>query len=163
MDHSSKVWLSKDGRGLRIRVEVVDDRHCQPHAGADQRQGDGVHVALAAPGMRGRLEFGFARCDDGRSDVHCWAAPDGFNVREAAARVELKTSRAGNVTRYDALIPFAKSKGWSEKALEDGIRFNLMVNDNDGDGRDATIEIVPNTFHSKDIQLAPVVRWGATP
>ena len=36
----------------------------------------------------------------------------------------------------------------------------LWVNDNDGDGRNAMIEIVPNTFHSKDIQLAPVVRFA---
>lgn len=113
-----------------------------------------------APGLRGRLEFGFARCGDGRSDVHCWTAPDGFDAREAASRVELRTSRTGDVTRYDALIPFAKSKGLSEKALEDDIRFNLMVNDNDGDGRDASIGIVPNAGHFMDMSLAPVVRFG---
>ena len=131
-----------------------------PYAGAGQRQGDGVQVALEAPGLRGRWEFGFARCDDGRSDVHCLTAPDGFDAREAASRVELKTSRAGDVTRYDAFIPFAKSRGWSEKALEDGIRFNLVVNDNDGDGRDASIGIVPNASHDMDMSLAPVVRFG---
>ena len=74
--------------------------------------------------------------------------------------MELTTSRTGTVTRYDVLVPYAESEDYTEKTLTDGIRFNLMVNDNDGDGRDATIEIVPNTFHSKDIQLAPVVRFA---
>ena len=91
------------------------------------------------------------------------ARPEGFNADEAAAWVELTTSRTGTVTRYDVLVPYAESEDYTEKTLTDGIRFNLMVNDNDGDGRDATIEIVPNTFHSKDIMLAPVVRWGTTP
>jgi len=76
------------------------------------------------------------------------------------AWVELATSRTGTVTRYDALIPYVEAKGYSAKTLEEDFRFNLMVNDNDGDGRDATIEIVPNTFHSKDITLAPVVRFA---
>ena len=49
--------------------------------------------------------------------------------------------------------------GFVEKALEDGVRFNLMIGDNDGDGCDATIEIVPNTFQSNDISRAPIVRF----
>ena len=70
------------------------------------------------------------------------------------------------LTRPD--IHFGKKESVKDTArvlgrIYDGIRFNLMVNDNDGDGRDATIEIVPNTFHSKDIQLAPVVRWAVSP
>ena len=159
-DNSGKVWLAKDACGLRIRVEVEDDVHCQPYSGAEQYLGDDIQVLLATPGQRGQWEFGFAHRDDGSPDVHCWLAPEGFNADEAAAWVELTTSRTGTVTRYDVLVPYAESEDYTEKTLTDGIRFNLMVNDNDGDGRDATIEIVPNTFHSKDIQLAPVIRFA---
>ena len=159
-DNSAKIWLSKDVCGLRIRIEVEDDKHCQPCAGVGQYQGDDVQVAFAAPGQNGQWEFGFAHGDDGRSEVHCWIAPSGFDVHEAAAWVELVTSRIGTITRYDALIPYAEAKGYASKTLEDGIRFNLMVNDNDGDGRDATIEIVPDTFHSKDMSIAPVIRFA---
>ena len=139
---------------------MEDDKHCQPYAGVGQYQGDAVQVAFAAPGQNGQWEFGFAHGDDGRSEVHCWIAPSGFDVHEAAAWVELVTSRIGTITRYDALIPYAEAKGYASKTLEDGIRFNLMVNDNDGDGRDATIEIVPDTFHSKDMSIAPVIRFA---
>ena len=159
-DNSAKVWLSKTARGLRIRVEAVDDVQCQPYDGAAQYQGDDVQVAFAVPGQNGQWEFGFARRDDGRFDVHCWIAPLGFNAGEAAAWLELCTERCGDVTRYDALIPYAESRGYTAKTLEDGLRFNLMLNDNDGDGRDATIEIVPNTFHSKDMSVAPAIRFG---
>ena len=117
-----------------------------------------MQVAFAVPDRGGQWEFGLAHCDDGHSDVHCWIAPDGFKAEEAAGMVELKTSRTGTTTFYDALFPYSESAGYTAKLLEDGFRLNLMVNDNDGDGRDATIEIVPNTFHSKDMTLAPLVR-----
>ena len=159
-DNSAKVWLAKDVRGLRIRVEVEDDRHWQPYCGAEQYKGDDVQVELAAPGRRGRWEFGFAHRDGGSTEVHCWAVPDGYDAAEAAAWVELSTGREGTVTRYDALIPYAEAEGYTEKMLEDGILFSMMVNDNDGDGRDATIEIAPNTFHSREMSAAPVVRFA---
>ena len=158
-DNSAKVWLSKDPRGFRIRVEVEDDVHSQPFDGVEQYKGDDVQIAFAAPGQGGQWEFGFAHRDDGRPAVNCWIAPSGYNEAQAAAWISLRTGRDGTVTRYDALIPYAEEAGFTEKTLEDGIRFNLMLNDNDGDGRDATIEIVPETFHSKEILLAPVIRF----
>ena len=157
-DNSARAWLSKSTEGLRLRVEVEDDVHSQPYGGAEQYRGDDVQVAFAVPDRGGQWEFGLAHCDDGHSDVHCWIAPDGFKAGEAAGMVELKTSRTGTTTFYDALFPYSESAGYTAKLLEDGFRLNLMVNDNDGDGRDATIEIVPNTFHLKDMTLAPLVR-----
>ena len=161
-DNSAKVWLSKDERGLRIRVDVTDDVHSQPFSGYGQYAGDDLQVALGIPGQKGHWEFGFARRDDGQADVHCWYAPGGFAAEPAAAKVELKTSRTGALTCYDALVPYCAETGLAEKALDEGFRFNLMVNDNDGDGRDATIEIVPETFSSKEILLAPVVRFATS-
>ncbi len=159
-DNSAKVWLAREKRGLRIRVEVEDDVHCQPYGGGLQWRGDDVQVALGVLGQGGQWEFGFAHRDDGRPDVHCWIAPEGFDTEKAAAWIELGTSREGTTTRYDALVPYAPETGYTEKTLDGGIRFNLSLNDNDGDGRDATMEIVPNTFQSKDIMSAPVVRFA---
>jgi hypothetical protein len=53
--------------------------------------------------------------------------------------------------RHDVPLKYTGPALWN-------IRFNLMVNDNDGTGRDATIEAKPGTFHSKDITAAPCVR-----
>ena len=158
-DNSAKVWLARESNGLRVRVEVEDDRHSQPYCGETQRQGDGVRIALALPGTAGRFEFGFAHRDDGRPDVRCSVVPGGFKADRAAASVRLETCRAGTVTRYDASIPYAAIPGLTAKTLEEGARFNLIVDDNDGSGRDATIEIVPNAFDSGDMSLAPVIRF----
>ena len=46
-DNSAKVWLSRDGRGLRVRVDVEDDRHCEPPAGAARNAGDCIEVSVA--------------------------------------------------------------------------------------------------------------------
>lgn len=130
-DNSAKVWLVKDVRGLRIRVEVEDDAHCEPPEGAARNEGDSVEVAVADGSDNGQRRFCFAH-----------------------------TERIGTLTRYDALVPYDAASGFTAQALEDGIRFNLMVNDNDGDGLDATIEIVPNAFRSTDMSAAPVVRFS---
>ena len=158
-DHSGKVWLSKDPRGLRVRVEVEDDVHCQPYAGTEQHKGDAVQIAIAVPGRPGPWVFGLAHRDDGGAEAVCRIAPKGFDAQATAARIKLKTSRVGTATRYEALLPYGERTGFVEKALEDGVRFNLMIGDNDGDGCDATIEIVPNTFHANDLSRAPIVRF----
>lgn len=149
-DNSAKVWLAREESGLRIRVEVRDDVHSQPFEGSDQYLGDDVQVTLDWQGLSGPFEFGFARRDDGRGAVHCWLSPVGIDAAEAAAWVKLATARQDDVTRYDALIPYADDIGFTRERLSSGIRFDLMVNDNDGDGRDATLEITPGSFHAKD-------------
>ena len=159
-DHSGKVWLSKDTRGLRIRVEVEDDVHCQPYTGTEQHKGDAVQIAIAVPGRLEPWVFALAHRDDGGADVVCRIAPKGFDAQATAARIRLRTSREGTITRYEALLPYGERAGFVEQTLEDGIRFNLMITDNDGDGCDATIEIVPNTFRAKDISRAPIIRFG---
>ena len=158
-DNSAKVWLAAEKEGLRIRAEVRDDVHCQPFDGAGQFMGDDIQVALGWAGLPGQFEIGFARRDDGRPDVHCWIAPTGFDASKAIDLIKLATARDGDITRYDALLPYLPDAGATRETLLRGIRFNLMVNDNDGGGRDATIEIVPGTFHSKDISLAPAIRF----
>ena len=58
-----------------------------------------------------------------------------------------------------AFLPYMPDACATRETLERGIRFDLMVNDNDGDGRDATLEIVPGSFHSKDMYSSPRVRF----
>ena len=158
-DNSAKVWLAAEKDGLRIRVEVRDDIHCQPFSGADQYLGDDIQVALDWPGLNGHFELGFARLENGTPDVHCWIAPIGFDPAKAAGWVELETWRDGDITRYDAFLPYMPDTCATRETLARGIRFDLIVNDNDGDGRDATLEIVPGSFHSKDMSSAPRVRF----
>ena len=130
-DSSAKVWLSKEERGLRIRVEVEDDEHREPQAGTARNEGDCVEVAIAGLSDGRELRFCFARAE-----------------------------RNGTLTRYDALVPYDEASGFTSKALEDGIRFNLIVNDGDSDRRESAIGIATETFLSGRMATVPTVRFA---
>ena len=70
------------------------------------------------------------------------------------------TERIGTLTRYDALMPYDAASGFTSKALEDGVRFNLIVNDSDSDRRESAIGIATEAFLSDDMATAPTVRFA---
>ena len=49
--------------------------------------------------------------------------------------------------------------GLSEEAGRAGFRFNLLVNDNDGGGRESCLAISPGLGDGKDPGLYPVVKF----
>ena len=129
-DNSAKVWLSQDERGLRIRVEVEDDKHCEPPANTARNEGDCVEVTIADQNGNGQQRFCFAPAE-----------------------------RIGTLTRYDALIPYDDS-GFTTKTLESGVRFNLIVNDSDSDRREAAIGIATESFLSGSTAAVPIIRFA---
>ncbi|MBQ3808960.1 MAG: hypothetical protein II840_13515 [Kiritimatiellae bacterium] len=130
-DNSAKVWLVQDERGLRIHVEVEDDKHCEPHANAARNEGDCVEVTIADQNDNGQRRFCFA-----------------------------PTERIGTLTRYDALVPYDAASGFTAKRLEEGVRFNLIVNDSDSDRREAAIGIATESFLSGSTAAVPVIRFA---
>ena len=130
-DNSAKVWLAKEDGGLRIRVVVEDDAHCEPPEGVARNEGDCIEVAVADGSGNSQRRFCFAH-----------------------------TERTGTVTRYDALVPYDVASGFTAKALEDGIRFNLIVNDSDSDRRESVLEIAPDAFLSESMATVPMVRFS---
>lgn len=86
--------------------------------------------------------------------------PDGAEARETAARIGLETARdeARKLTVYEARIPLA-AVGLSEEAGRTGFRFNLLVNDNDGGGRESCLAISPGLGDGKNPGLYPVVKF----
>ena len=154
-DLSARVWLSLDGGAtLRIHAEVVDDAHC-PVAPSDRLyEGDSIQFALAAPGQRGCWEFGLALGPGGGTLAHCWSAPVGFAALPAP--VGGTVSRSGTVTTYDAELPLA-SLGVPASQAASGFRFNFMVNENDGDGRDGWQEFSTGIATVKEYSEYPIV------
>ena len=130
-DNSAKVWLVKEDQGLRIRVEVEDDVHREPPEGAAPNEGDCVEVSVADRSGSMKRRFCFTR-----------------------------TERTGTVTRYDALVPYDAASRFTAKALEDGIRFNMIVNDSDSDRRESAIGIATLAFLSDDMATVPTVRFA---
>jgi hypothetical protein len=92
---------------------------------------DSVQFALAVGGRR--HEFGVALGKDGRALVWQWSPRNG--VPEG---VQAAVRREGAVTAYEVALPW-KLVGVEPKA-EAALRFALLVNDNDGQGRKGWLE-----------------------
>lgn len=137
-------------------MDVTDDRHSQPFSGADMWQGDGVQFALAVPGQQGLWELGLSLSDSGGSECFAWSVPNGFDRTAAAAAMRLEAERRGTVTHYRAAIPLA-ALGLDRTKLREGIRFNLLVNDNDGEARKGWIAAAPGIGSGKDAGKYPMV------
>lgn len=141
---SAKVYLARDSRALKLKVVVKDDRHFQPNHGSDVWSGDNIQFALHLPNQPTNWEIGLTRLSDGKPEVFAWHAPAGYSATRSAAAIPLKTERdeTTHTTTYEAEIPFAVV-GLSEQIGRAGFRFNLIVNDNDGEMREHFIRIAP--------------------
>ena len=158
-DLSARIWIGRTASDLRIRFEVADDRHVQRHPADELYLGDGIQFILEAPSQGGNFEIGLARGADGRPLVHTWITPVGFDAERVRASIRLETSRDGDRTVYDALLPLS-AIGFTEDILSSGFRFNCIVYDDDGRGscRDNWIEIVPGIAGAKEYWNAPFVK-----
>jgi hypothetical protein len=154
-DLSLQAWVGRQGDRLALRVVVRDDKHVQNHPAADAWQGDSVQVAVAVPGSAGLWEFILAR--DGASGAPLIAnsiRPAG--ATDATAQTTLTTSRNGDRTTYEASWPLS-ALGLSRERLHAGILFDLLVNDDDGEGRNGWIELSPGLGYSKDPSRFPMI------
>lgn len=152
-DLSAAVSLALNGESLKVAVKVRDDVHAQPSSGRLVWEGDNVQFALTIPGQAGSWEIGLSRLNSGKSEVFVWIAPAGFDPAETAAGIHLRTERNLKNTLYYAEIPLA-ILGTTEKKMRQGIRFNLLVNDNDGICRKGGIQIAP---HLKNPEQHPML------
>ena len=157
-DLSAEAWLEMREDALALVFDVSDDRHVLAELGQGQYNGDDIQVVLKFEGQNGMWEIGLARTNDGASDVCIWYAPGGFDAKACARAIRLKTCREGTRTHYEAELPFADF-GLDEQKLRRGFRFNFLVNENDGEGRDGWIEWVPGISGNKDPSKFPLMRF----
>ncbi len=158
-DLSANVWLAGDHDTLRLKIVVTDDVHCQPYRDGDVWRGDNVQFAIQLPGQNSFWEFGLSLCN-GSSEVFCWQAPRGFSAPKTSASIRLKISRdeAVHQTVYKAEIPRA-ALGLSDSVGKAGFRFNLLVNDNDGEKRESSMSIAPGIERNKNPAKFPFVSF----
>lgn len=155
-DLSATLKLDADDNNLLISIDVTDDVHRQDHKGADIWRADNIQMALQMPGQAGFWEIGLARLNDGKPEIFIWAAPQGVDAIATTARIKLSTSRQGTLTRYNATIPLA-ALNITRQTLADGIRFNMLVNDDDGGGREGWIHIAPGLGSGKNPDRFPFI------
>jgi len=161
-DLSAKVRLAWDHRALYVLVAVTDDRHVQSHHGPDVWQSDNVQLAfdadLAAWHAREEgkpvayAEIGLTRTDTG-DEVYRWLWREG-----PVAGVRFKSSREGQITTYEAALPWPELNASAPRpgALSG---FALLVNEDDGEGRDGWLQLYDGIGYGKDPRKFGVLRF----
>lgn len=155
-DQSAKLFLGETGGNLRLRADVTDDKHSQPYSGFEVWKGDNIQFAFQLPGQVGHWEFGLSHLNSGKPEVFVFDAPSGFDREAVAKACKLVTSREGNLTRYDLTLP-ESAIGMTPEMARGGFRFNLLVNEDDGEGRDGWLQIAPGIGGSKTPERYPFV------
>ena len=154
-DLSARIWLSRDQQDLRIHAEVRDDLAYQIDEAMTAWRGDGVQIGIQVPGQVGFLEIGVALHNDGRLLRSLWTSPGG-GVAATAESFTATAQRNGPATTYEVIVP-RKLLGLTDAVLASGIRFNLLVNDNDGTMRKGFLRIAPGLGENKQPTSFPLL------
>lgn len=155
-DSSAGIYVWVAGGFLNLEIEAWDDTHFQPYPESEIWQGDSIQIAMRIPGQEGFWEFGFAHRDSGSPASMLWHAPQNSTGKEILRSVRMEISRKGTATLYHVKFPLAEL-GLSTRNLRAGFRFNLLLNDNDGQGRKGWLQIAPGIGEKKDPSLYPVL------
>lgn len=148
--------LGWDSANLYLALEVTDDQHFQTSSESEIWSGDGVQFAIGIADENGNPpteyhEMGMAMNDKGQLSKWRWITPQGFNIDDYF-ETELAITRKEQTTVYEAAIP------WNELTLDTTLvkpglklKFSLLVNDNDGEGRKGWLEFNSGIGTAKDI------------
>ncbi|MCK6488655.1 MAG: hypothetical protein L6R48_10055 [Planctomycetes bacterium] len=156
-DCSFAGWLGRGGGRLRLRLDVSDDRPVQREDADGMWNADSIQVAFQIPGQAGHWEFGIARHEDGRVMKQVFLKPAGRNP-DLAQIEAVVTPRAGGMV-YELAIPYPVV-GLSDAILDQGIRFNVIANDNDGDLREGFVRLAPGIGEQKSAEQFLSVRFA---
>lgn len=159
-DLSAQIWLKAEPKDLVLRVAVKDNRHSQKGPAPDMWMADSVQCILSLPEQKGSWEIGFAENDNGQSLASVWAVPSGRSDCRDKIRVEVEKQGEGRI--YTVHLP-REELGLTDAILREGFRFNLAVNDNDGEVRAHALQIVPGIVSNKSSDSAPYVVFTEIP
>lgn len=147
-DLSAKAWLAATPTHLKVRVAVEDDAHVQ-HRSVDKLwASDSVQLVLLIPGQAGQWELCLARQEDGHSILRPDIVPPGL-AASAIKPTMLATAQDQAQTVYELDVPLGVL-GLDQATLRQGISLSLLVNDDDGQGRDGWIALSGGIGDSKD-------------
>jgi acetyl esterase/lipase len=155
-DISATGSLAWDEDNLYLGVEVIDDKHEQSAPGDAIWSGDSIQIGIGIANTDGTVpseyhELGVARGNAGNLLKWRWLTPRGFNINDA---LELKyaVSRSDSTTSYELAIPW-RELSHDINHVKQGmkLKFSLLVNDNDGEGRRGWLEYNSGIGSSKDV------------
>lgn len=160
-DLSADAGVAWDNDKLYFDIVVRDDIHNQSFGGVDIWQGDSIQLGIdlnrgAGAGSKQVSELGFALRDDGSVVKWRWKAPEGLQTGALGTGVEATVTRdeEAGATRYAIAIPLEQlhGAGFDFNPLET-LGFTLLMNENDGSGREGYMEYNQGIGASKDFTL----------
>ncbi len=156
-DLSAEIRLARDSENLKLKLNVTDDHHVVKHFNDEAWKSDGVQIGIAMNHQKGIWKIGLSHPAPGQSAVFIWSAPDGFNPKDAATKIRLKSSRdeKKKQTVYEVEIP-CETIGLNPQTTE-SFRFNVLINDNDGEIRESYIALAPGLGDRLDAGGYPVI------
>lgn len=157
-DLSTTLWAWHDAQHLLLRLDVRDDVHVQHEPLTGIWRGDSVQLAFHYPGDTDMLEIGIAQGADGNVMRQVWTLPQGVLV--APEDIDATCDVIPGGLRYELALPYDKI-GLTDSIREKGFRFNLIVNDNDGNLREGFIRIALGLGETKNSSAFPMLRISA--
>lgn len=134
-DVYSEAKFAFDDENLYIYIEVTDDTFVSYQGENDYWKGDSIQLAISSTEETYGNELGFAYHPElGYGVVY----GNGF-VADQKKQITLKASQNGNVTVYEAALPWKIKFGEKPERMY----FNYLCNDNDGEGRRYCAELAP--------------------
>ena len=155
-DLSAKIRMKVKQGVWTIQIAVTDDKHVQPYRGVNVWKGDNIQLAFRIPGQTSLWTAGLSLLDDGSPELFLWDTPEAFLKQQPLKSWKLKAHRSGTLTEYEVRIPLS-SIGVDSKLLKQGIRFNVLVNDNDGYGREGWIQITDGIAGNRSSEPYPLL------
>lgn len=173
-DCAARWYCAHNRRGLVFAAEVADDRHHQPidEGTADTMwRSDGIQIAFDVAGDArpvsnvpqydgvDDVEIGLALSPRGPL-AYAWVNPRGTTGVLTLDEYRIVRDEQAKATRYEVVIPWSVL-GLARPPVGQWLGMNVLVNDDDGDGRRGWLEWAPGIGHGKDPSQFPKVLMQA--
>lgn len=151
LDAEGECKIAYDDEALYLAVAVKDDVYHYVE-GSGYWKGDSLQLAISDLNEAYGSEIGFAyNPETGKGEVYSSA----LSI-EARDLIKCEGSREGDMTYYEIMLPWSVKTG----RRPDNMLFDILINDNDGDGRRYCVELAPGIAEGKTNQKFPKVVLG---
>jgi len=148
-DKSGKIYFGWDDTCLYFGAEVTDDIFCQPEHGVTLSHGDCIILAFDVgddPRGVGKLDkflttYFFTMTEDGPT-IYRRYATDRSKVCDLT-EIAFTAKRVHTMEIYEAKLPWAALKEGFTPAAGDIINLDIVLTDNDGEGREDWLQWTP--------------------
>ncbi|MER7471373.1 sugar-binding protein [Micromonospora sp. NPDC000018] len=157
-DLSGNVWLTWDDQFLYLSARVSDNQHVQSATGDQIFTGDSIQLAIGA-GLPGEseqwYEYGVARTPEG-PQVYRWLTAGDPAGPVTGLPVAVHRNDQTQETTYELALPWDQIR--PALPADGQLSVSMLVNDNDGLGREGYIEWGSGIGSAKDPALFKPVR-----